>query len=309
MFEEIMSIATVIVFLLLAIAIIWKGVCVVPQSTEFVVERFGKYRRSLSPGLNIIVPFLDNIAHKVSIIERSLPQFRINVITKDNVELELMTTVFYRITDSAKAVYRIHNLNDSLSTAATSIVRSAAGTIDLDQLQSYRTSMNEEISQNLGTAAEVWGIEITRTEITDVIIDEQTRDAQRQQLNAERQRRAQIAKAEGDKRHIELASEGQLYEAKKKAEAIKIKAEAEAFAVRQKAEAEADQTKMLAEAIKNHGQPAVDFEIRKQQVEAVSKLASAGNSKIVVLPAEVVGVLGAVEAFKQIARPHEEDKG
>ena len=204
-----------ILFFGFVILTIYLGVKIVPQSDVFIIERFGKYSKTLSAGLSIIIPYLDKVAHKISILERQLKEFTISVISKDNVEVKLETTVFYRLVDASRSVYRIRDVQSAINTAATSIVRSAAGRLELDDLQSSRDSMNEEISKNLQQAAEVWGIEITRTEITDIIVDEQTRTSQRQQLNAERTRRATIAEAEGEKRSVELKEDAKLYEAVK----------------------------------------------------------------------------------------------
>ena len=283
---------------LLAITIVWKGVKVVPQSQVYVVERFGKYTRTLSAGLNLLIPFLDDVAHRISVLERQLPEFSISVITRDNVEVRLEATVFYRVLDASRTVYRIRDVDSALDTAATSIVRSAAGKLELDELQSSRESMNQEIASNLQAAAEIWGIEITRTEITDVIIDEKTKDSQRQQLNAERERRAAIARAEGDKRAIELAADARLYEAQKEADAVRVQAEADAYAIEIKARADAAQTRLLADAIADRGQPAVDFEILKRQVDAMGQLAASDSTKSLILPTDITGVLGA---FKVVA--------
>lgn len=291
---------TIVVFIF-AMLFVRNGIYVVPQSMVYVIERFGRYERTLPAGLNLIVPFLDSVRHRISILERQLPAFDISVITKDNVEVGLKTTVFFRVIEAERSVYRIQDVDQAILTAAASIVRSAGGKLELDELQSSRDSMNQEIASNLQNAAQIWGLEITRTEILDVIIDEETKSAQRQQLNAERERRAIVAKATGDKRSVELEAEAELYRAQKNAEAIRVTAEAEAYAIRQKASADAEQTKILAEAIANEGQPAVDFEIRKRQVQAVSELASADNTKTVVLPAEVVGVLGALESLRSLA--------
>ena len=286
-----------ILIVILALIFVYKGVKVVPQSKVYVIERFGKYLKTLKAGLNIIVPFLDSIAHKLSILERQLPQFNISVITKDNVEVNLEATVFYRIVDASRSVYRIQDVDGALDTAATSIVRSAAGRLELDELQSSRESMNQEIEREMQNAAEVWGIEITRTEITDVIIDEQTKEAQRQQLNAERERRAAIAKAEGSKRSIELEAEAKFFQAQKEAEAIKVTADAEAYAVKVKAEADAEQTRVIASAIKDNGQPAINFEVMKRQVEALSEIASSNSSKTVIMPTEITGVIGSLQVL------------
>ena len=287
---------------LLTLLVLYKGIKVVPQSNVFVVERFGKYIRTLNAGLNFIVPFLDRIAHRISILERQLPEFKISVITRDNVEVQLESTVFYRVTDAASSVYRIQDINQALHTASESIIRSAAGKLELDELQSSRESMNAEIAHNLKEAAIVWGIDITRTEITDVIIDDQTKDAQRQQLNAERERRAVIARAEGEKRAIELAAEAKLFEAQKEADAIKVKADADAYSVKVKAEADAEQTRVVASAIADNGQPAIEFEVMKRQVNALSEIASAENAKTIILPTDVTGVLGAIEVFSENIR-------
>ncbi|MEM7046121.1 MAG: SPFH domain-containing protein [Pseudomonadota bacterium] len=286
-----------LVILGLAIFTLYLSVKIVPQSQVYVVERFGKYTRTLTAGLSVITPFLDRVAHRVSILERQLPEFTISVITKDNVEVKLEATVFYRVTEASRTVYRIRNVDGALHTAGTSIVRSAAGKLELDDLQSSRESMNEEIATNLQEAANIWGIEITRTEITDVIIDEQTKEAQRQQLNAERERRAAIARAEGEKRSIELAADAKLYEAEKNADAVRIEADAQAYAVKVKAQADAEQTTLIAKAIENNGQPAVNFEVMKQQVQAVMHLASSSTTKTVVIPTDITGVLGSLQTI------------
>ncbi len=297
-FYSLDTIISLLIFLFIIITL-YLGIKVVPQSMVFVIERFGKYSKTLNAGLNIIVPYLDKVAHRVSILERQLKEFTISVISKDNVEVKLETTVFYRVVDASRSVYRIRDVQSAINTAATSIVRSAAGRLELDDLQSSRDSMNEEISKNLQQAAEVWGIEITRTEITDIIVDEQTKTSQRQQLNAERERRATIAQAEGEKRSVELNAEAKLFEAKKEAEAIKLTADAEAYSITVKAKADAEQTKLLAEAIAKNGQPAVNFEIMKRQVDAISDVASSSSSKTLILPTEITGVLGSLETFMQ----------
>ena len=159
----------VFLFVVFALILIWRGVKIVPQSEVFVIERFGKYTRTLNAGLSAIVPFLDSVAHRISILERQLPEFKISVITKDNVEVNLEATVFYRVMDAARSVYRIRDVDKALDTESTAIVRSAAGRLELDELQSSRESMNEEIARNLQQKAEEWGLEITSTAITDVI--------------------------------------------------------------------------------------------------------------------------------------------
>lgn len=294
-----LDLSTIITVLVIgfALIVVYKGIKVVPQSQNYIVERFGKYTQTLSAGLHFIVPFLDNVAFKISILERQLPEFRISVITRDNVEVQLEATVFFRIVDTAASVYRIADINQAIFTAATSIVRSAAGKLELDDLQSSRESMNHEIATNLQEAATIWGIEITRTEITDVIIDEQTKAAQRQQLNAERERRAAIARAEGEKRSVELAADAKLYEAQKEADAIRVRAEADAYSIEIEAKANAEQTRQIAAAIADNGQPAINFEIMKRQVDAMAQVASADNSKTVIMPTDITTAIGSLQVL------------
>lgn len=287
-------------FFAFVLLVIVKSVAIVPQSEEYVVERFGKYRQTLMAGINLLVPFLDRIEHKVVVLERQLDAFDISVITRDNVEIILETTVFFRVIDAAKSVYRIRDVPLALRTTAESVIRSAAGKLELDDIQSSRQQMNDEILKNLREASEVWGLEITRSEITDVRVDEATKQAQRQQLNAERERRATVAKAEGERQRVELEADAELYEATKKAEAIRLTADAEAYAIIKKAEADAEQTRVVAEAIANEGQPAVDFEILKRQVDAIGRMASSENTKTIVLPSDVTKTIGGLSTLNEI---------
>ena len=289
---------SVLVFLVLLILyIVYLGIKIVPQSKVFVIERFGKFTKSLESGLSLIVPFVDRVAFKVDILERQLPAFKISVITEDNVEVGLESTVFFRVLDAAKSVYRIRDVNAAIQNTAISVIRSAAGKLELDDLQSSRESMNQEIAERLTQAAEVWGVEVTRTEILDVLVDEQTKDSQRQQLNAERERRAAIAIAEGDKKSVELNAEAELYQAEKQAEAVKVTADAEAYAVKIKAEADAEQTRLVASAINEDGQSAIDFDIMKRQVDGITQLASSNQTKTLIVPSDVTKALGTLEVL------------
>jgi len=288
----------VLVFLaILIIYVVYLGIKIVPQSKVFVIERFGKFTRILESGLSIIIPFVDRVAFRVDILERQLPPFKMSVITEDNVEVELVSTVFFRVLDAAKSVYRIRNIDLAIENTAISIIRSAAGKLELDDLQSSREAMNQEIAARLSKAAEVWGVEVTRTEILDVLVDEKTKESQRQQLNAERERRATIAKAEGDKRSVELKADAELYEAQKQAEAVKVQADADAYAVKITAEADAEQTRLIAEAIKNDGQPAINYEIMKRQVDGLAEVASSNQTKTLVVPTDITKALGTLELF------------
>jgi regulator of protease activity HflC (stomatin/prohibitin superfamily) len=221
-----------IVIVLLAVAIISAvvlGVRIVPQSEKHVVERFGRLHSVLGPGINIIVPYLDRVAHKISVLERQLPTAMQDAITADNVLVKVETSVFYRITQPEKTVYRIRDVDDAIATTVAGIVRSEIGKLELDEVQSNRNDLIEKIRGSVATMVDDWGIEVTRAEILDVNLDDATRAAMLQQLNAERARRAQVTEAEGQKRAVELAADAQLYEAEQIAKARRIQAEAEAF--------------------------------------------------------------------------------
>lgn len=290
-----MAAITTILFLGIGLIFVWKSINIVPQSEVYVIERFGKYIQTLDAGFNVIIPFLDIVRHKVSILEQQLPEFKISAITQDNVEIDLEATVFFRVLKAAESVYRIDNINSALRTAATSVIRSASGKLDLDGMQSSRDSMNAEIAEHLKAAAEIWGIEVTRTEITDVLVDERTKESQRAQLNAERLRRATVAEAEGDKTTKELSADAELYTAQREAEAIRVKADAQAYSIEIEAKANAEQTRLLADAISNNGQPAIDFEIMKRQVDGLAKIASSGNTKTIIVPTDVTATLGSIK--------------
>ena len=270
-----------ILVFIMGIIMVFKGVKLVPQTQVFLIERFGKYRHTLNAGLNWIIPFLDRVSNKVDILERQLPQQSISVITKDNVEVVLKTIVFLRVIDASKAIYRIQDMSSAVDNAATSLARSMGGELVLDDIQTSRQIINDRIKENLSKAAEIWGVEITRTEIV-VVFDEETRAAQRTLLNAEREKRARIASAEGEKRSKELIADADLYAAKQKAEGIRAIAEAESY-----------QTEIIAKAIADMGEPAIRFEILKRQVEGLSQIASSGNTNTLIIPSEITGILGS----------------
>ncbi len=277
-----------IVLILLALFIvicIFAGVKIVPQSEKHVVERLGRLRAVLGPGINFIVPFLDRVRHKVSVLERQLPTMTQDAITSDNVLVQVDTSVFYRITEPEKTVYRIRDVDGAIQTTVAGIVRSEIGRMELDQVQSNRAQLITATRENLAEQVDDWGIEVTRAEILDVNLDAATRAAMLQQLNAERARRAQVTEAEGAKRAVELQAEGQLYAAQKESEARRIQADAEAYA-----------TEVVAEAISKNGLEAAQYQVALKQVEALSGIAKGSGKQTIVLPTSAVEAFG--DAFK-----------
>jgi regulator of protease activity HflC (stomatin/prohibitin superfamily) len=269
----------------LLVVTVFLAVRIVPQSEKYVVERFGRLQSVLGPGLNIIIPFLDSVAHRISILERQLPSSRQDAITADNVLVQVETSVFYRIIEPEKTVYRIRDVDGAIAATVAGIVRAEIGTMELDEVQSNRGRVIERIKDSLANVVDDWGIEVTRAEILDVNLDEATRSAMLQQLNAERARRAQVTEAEGKKRAVELQADAELYAAKQQAEARRIEAEAEAYA-----------TGVVAEAIKANGIEAAQYQVALKQVEALAKVASGEGKQTIILPADAVAAFG--DAFK-----------
>lgn len=279
-----------IVLILLAafiIICILVGVRIVPQSEKYVVERFGRLRAVLGPGINFIIPFLDRVAHKISILERQLPVMGQDAITSDNVLVQVETSVFYRITEPEKTVYRIRDVDGAISTTVAGIVRSEIGKMELDQVQANRTGLILAIQDQLAAQVDDWGIEVTRAEILDVNLDAATRAAMLQQLNAERARRAQVTEAEGKKRSVELQADAELYAAEQAAKARRVSADAEAYA-----------TQVVAVAIAENGLEAAQYQVALKQVEAVNSMSSSSGTNTVVLPANLIESFG--DAFKML---------
>jgi len=277
----------VIAIAIFIIICIYLGVRIVPQSEKFVVERFGRLRAVLGPGINFIVPFLDRVAHRISILERQLPTHKQDAITADNVLVSVETSVFYRIIEPEKTVYRIRDVDAAIATTVAGIVRAEIGTMDLDHVQSNRATLIAKIRDALIQIVDDWGIEVTRVEILDVNLDEATRAAMLQQLNAERARRAQVTEAEGKKRSVELNADAELYAAEQAAKARRITADAEAYA-----------TQAIAAAIKENGLEAAQFQVALKQVEALTAVGQGAGKQTIIVPANALEAFG--DAFRML---------
>ncbi len=279
-----------IVFLLLAVFIvvcILAGVRIVPQSQKYVVERLGRLRSVLGPGINFIVPFLDRVRHKVSVLERQLPAMTQDAITSDNVLVQVETSVFYRIIEPEKTVYRIRDVDAAISTTVAGIVRSEIGRMELDQVQANRSNLIDAVRAQVAQQVDDWGIEVTRAEILDVNLDAATREAMLQQLNAERARRAQVTEAEGTKRAVELQADANLYAAEQEAKARRVAADAEGYA-----------TEVVAKAIAANGLEAAQYQVALKQVEALNTLGAGSGKQTIILPANAIEAFG--DAFKML---------
>jgi regulator of protease activity HflC (stomatin/prohibitin superfamily) len=272
-----------IFFLALFISFVILSVKIVPQSQNYVIERLGRYHRTLEAGLHLIVPVVDVVRHKIDILERQLPSREISTITLDNVTITVKLAILYRIVDAAKSVYRIKGIEQAIQTTVIGVVRSVIGKTDLDGVQSNRRELSEVIEDDMRAVTQEWGIILSRVEIIDVDVDEETRKAMQMQLNAERTRRALVRTAEGEKEAAQLKADADLYTSQKLAEAKKMLADAEAYSVA-----------VVAKAIADGGESAINFEIKKIQAEAIKTLGAQENTKIVLLPAELLETLSSV---------------
>ena len=266
---------------------IFLGVRIVPQSEKHVVERFGRLRSVLGPGINFVVPFLDRIAHRISVLERQLPNASQDAITADNVLVRVETSVFYRITEPEKTVYRIRDVDAAIATTVAGIVRSEIGVLELDQVQSNRSELIGKVREQVAAMVDDWGIEVTRAEVLDVNLDEATRAAMLQQLNAERARRANVTEAEGKRRAVELRADGELYAAEQEAKARRVLADAEAYA-----------TGVIALAIAEHGLEAAQYQVALKQVEALKAVGQGTGKQTIIVPAQALEAFG--DAFRML---------
>ena len=269
--------------LVLCVVTIGFALKIVPQTDNLLIERLGKYNRTLAAGVHLTIPFLDRVAHKESIIERQLPAKKVPSFTKDNVQIEVTLAILYRVTDAAKAWYRIKNIDQAVETIIIGIVRSTIGASDLDQVQSNRSALSSAIASDIQHVTDEWGIHVTRVEIIDVEVDAATRTAMQQQLNAERLRRAIVTEAEGKRQAANLEADAALYTAQQGGQAQRVLADAQAYAVQ-----------TVAQAINNNGQSAINFDIKKLQAEAIKTLGSQAGSKLVLLPADLLETLTSV---------------
>jgi regulator of protease activity HflC (stomatin/prohibitin superfamily) len=266
--------------LVLVLVTLRYSVFIVPQSENWLIERLGRYHRKIEAGLHLLIPFFEVVRHKVSIQEMQQPPDPINAITLDNVSISIQLAIFYRIIDSSKTMYRIADLKTGIKTIVNGTVRSVIGKTELDGVQSNRRHIAEEIESELQAVSDEWGIKLTRVEITEVEVDEQTKEAMQVQLNAERKRRGAVTEAEGIKQATQLQADARLYSAEKEALAKRILADAEAYAVA-----------AVSKAISEGGASAIEFEVKKLQAHAVQSLAVGNNTKIVLVPSDVLSSL------------------
>lgn len=294
----------------LVILIFFAGVKTVPQGYNYTIERFGKYRKTLTPGLNFIIPFIDRVGHKLNMMEQVLDVPTQEVITRDNATVSADGVTFYQVLDAARAAYEVLGLQNAILNLTMTNIRSVMGSMDLDNLLSNRDEINAKILRVVDAAAEPWGIKITRIEIKDINPPRDLVDAMARQMKAEREKRAYILEAEGKRQSEILKAEGEKQALILEAEGRRESAFRDAEAREREAEAEAKATQMVSDAIASGNVQAINYFVANKYVEAFKELANSRNQKTLILPMEATSLLGALSGIGEIAKEaFGEDRG
>jgi len=292
----------VIVLLVLAFLILSQGVRMVSQGYNYTVERFGRYTRTLKPGLGIIIPLIDRIGSKMNMMERVLEVPGQEVITKDNAMVHVDGITFFHVLDAAEATYEVNNLENAILNLTMTNIRTVMGSMDLDQLLSHRDEINAKLLQVIDEATQPWGIKVTRIEIKDINPPRDLVDSMARQMKAEREKRATILEAEGMRQGEILKAEGEKQAQVLAAEGRKEAAFRDAEARERQAEAEAKATAMVSEAIAQGDVQAINYFVANNYVDALKELASAPNQKVLMMPVEASSLIGSVAGIAEITK-------
>lgn len=292
----------VVAIVVLVILTLFAGIKTVPQGYNYTVERFKRYTKTLHPGLNLIIPFIDSIGAKLNMMEQVLDVPTQEVITRDNASVKADAVAFYQVLNAPQAAYQISNLNQALLNLTMTNIRSVMGSMDLDELLSNRDTINERLLRTVDEAANPWGIKITRVEIKDITPPQNLVDSMARQMKAEREKRAQVLEAEGLRNSQILKAEGAKQAAILKAEGEREAAFRNAEARERLAEAEAKATMMVSEAIAAGNVQALNYFVAQRYTEALTAIGSASNSKIVLMPMEAASLIGSLAGIGAIAK-------
>jgi len=299
----------VLALLVLAVALVVLGAKRVPQGTEFTVERFGRYTKTLRPGLNLIVPVIDQVGHKQNMMEQVLDVPSQEIITRDNAMVTVDGVVFFQVLDAAKASYEVNDLYRAVLNLVMTNIRTVMGSMDLDELLSQRDHINARLLEVVDDATTPWGIKVTRIEIKDIAPPRDLVDAMARQMKAEREKRAAILEAEGLRQSEILKAEGEKQAVILSAEGEKEAAFREAEARERLAEAEAKATHMVSQAIAKGDVNAINYFVAQKYTEALQNIASAENQKVIMVPLEASSLIGSLAGIGEIARQTFGDKG
>lgn len=292
----------VVVLLLLVVVTLLAGVKSVPQGFEWTQERFGKFQRTLKPGLNLIIPYIDRIGRKMNMMEQVLDVPSQEVITKDNALVTVDAVVFYQVLDAAKASYEVRDLERATLNLTMTNIRTVMGGMDLDELLSNRDQINARLLMVVDEATAPWGIKATRIEVKDIRPPADLVASMARQMKAEREKRANILDAEGFRQAAILKAEGEKQAEILNAEGRRQAAFLEAEARERSAQAEAEATRMVSEAIAAGNVQAINYFVAQRYVDALKEIATSPNQKTLILPIEATAILGSLQGIAEVAR-------
>jgi regulator of protease activity HflC (stomatin/prohibitin superfamily) len=291
-----------VVAAIIVLTVIARGVRAVPQGYQWTVERFGRYRITLTPGLRLLNPFIDRVGHKINVQETVLEIPAQNVITRDNASVVVDGIVFYQVVDASRAAYEVQNLQSAVIAITMTNIRTAIGALDLDETLSKRDEINDRLLRVLDAATEPWGTKITRVELKDVRPPEDVQLSMAKQLTADRERRAAVLRAEGVKQAAILEAEGAKQAQILAAEGRLAAAQRDAEARERLAEAEAVATTAVSKAVTEGNTQALNYFVAQKYVEAMAQIGQSPNARLVLMPLEISGLVGTIAGITELAK-------
>jgi regulator of protease activity HflC (stomatin/prohibitin superfamily) len=292
----------VIALVILVVVTVAMGVRTIPQGYAYTVERFGRYARTLGPGLSLILPYVETVGKKVNVMEQVLDVPSQEAFTRDNAGVRIDAAAFFQILDAARASYEVSNLQQALLVLTMTNIRTVVGSMDLDELLSHRDEINERLLRVMDAAASPWGAKVTRVEIKDIVPPADLAGAMARQMKAEREKRAAVLEAEGMRQAEILRAEGQKQSQILASEGRKEAAFRDAEARERQAEAEAKATSLVSDAITHGSLAAANFLVAEKYVDAIRALATAPNQRVVIVPIEMASLAGTLGGIAELTR-------